>query len=97
MKIWVGIPKVGHVYEGPKGVKKTEKTGSVASNRDELSISSQAKDIQTAMKALKDIPDIRKDKVEAIQKKIEAGTYQVREEDIADKILKSIAEKKSIE
>ena len=34
------------------------------------------------------------DKVEAIQKKIEAGTYQVREEDIADKILKSIAEKK---
>jgi negative regulator of flagellin synthesis FlgM len=97
MKIWDGIPKVGHVYEGPKGVKKTEKTGSVASNRDELSISSQAKDIQTAMKALKDIPDIRKDKVEAIQKKIEAGTYQVREEDIADKILKSIAEKKSIE
>ena len=46
MKIWDGIPKSVIVYEGPKGVKKTEKTGNVASKRDELSISSQAKDIR---------------------------------------------------
>ncbi|NLP13371.1 MAG: flagellar biosynthesis anti-sigma factor FlgM [Clostridium sp.] len=97
MKVWDGIPKVGAIYDGPKSVNKTEKTDTVASKRDVVSISSQAKDIQTAMKALKDIPDIRKDKVEPILKKFETGTYKVKEEDIADKILKSIAEKKSIE
>ena len=97
MKVWDGIPKVGAVYDGTKSVNKTEKASTVASKRDVVSISSQSKDIQTAMKALKDIPDIRKDKVEPILKKFEAGNYEVKEEDIADKILKSIAENKSME
>jgi len=60
-----------------------------------VSISNQAKDFQTAMKALKEIPDIRKDKVEELARKIESGTYKVSEEDIADKILKSILDRKT--
>jgi len=47
------------------------------------------------MKALKEIPDIRKDKVEELARKIESGTYKVSEEDIADKILKSILDRKT--
>lgn len=94
MKIWEGIPKVSGVYDKHKSVNKAGKTGSVATKKDVVSISSHAKDIQTVMKALKDVPDIRKDRVDDLTKKIETGTYEVKETDIADKILKSISEKK---
>jgi len=67
----------------------------VTGKKDVVSISNQAKDFQTAMKALKEIPDIRKDKVEELARKIESGTYKVSEEDIADKILKSILDRKT--
>lgn len=94
MKIWGDIPKVVGTYDKKMNLDKTEKTSKVASKKDVVSISSQAKDFQTVMKAIKDIPDVRQDKVESIREKYEAGTYDVKESDIAEKILKSIAEKK---
>jgi len=42
----------------------------VTGKKDVVSISNQAKDFQTAMKALKEIPDIRKDKVEELARKM---------------------------
>jgi len=45
----------------------------VTGKKDVVSISNQAKDFQTAMKALKEIPDIRKDKVEELARKIESA------------------------
>ncbi|GAE87772.1 flagellar biosynthesis anti-sigma factor FlgM [Acetivibrio straminisolvens] len=95
MKIWEGVPKVSGIYDSSKSLNKTEKTGNVDRKKDVVSISNQAKDIQTAMKALKEIPDIRKDRVEELTRKIETGTYKVTEEDIADKILKSIMDRKA--
>jgi negative regulator of flagellin synthesis FlgM len=94
MKIWGEIPKVSSVYGSKKGVDKTERKGNVTSTKDLLSISNQAKDFQTVMKALKDVPDIRQDKVNTIREKYEAGDYEVKEADITDKILKSISEEK---
>ncbi|MFZ5986023.1 MAG: flagellar biosynthesis anti-sigma factor FlgM [Bacillota bacterium] len=95
MKIWGEIPKVTGVYDKQKNVNKVDKTRNVASKKDVVSISNQAKDFQTVMKALRDVPDIRKDKVEGIKERYEAGDYEVKETDIADKILKSIADKKA--
>lgn len=95
MKIWEGVPKVSGIYDSGKNVNKAEKTDGVTGKKDVVSISNQAKDFQTAMKALKEIPDIRKDKVEELALKIESGTYKVSEEDIADKILKSILDRKT--
>ena len=46
------------------------------------------------MKALKNVPDIRKDKVKKLQSQIESGDYKVSGKDIADSILKNITEKK---
>ena len=46
------------------------------------------------MKHLKDIPDTRLDKVEEYSKKISSGNYDVKGRDIADKIIKSIFDKK---
>ena len=39
---------------------------------------SQGREFQTVMKALKNVPDIRKDKVEKIEKQIQSGDYQVK-------------------
>lgn len=94
MKIGGEIPKVTGVYTKQADIKRSEGTGNLNTKKDVVSISSQAKDYQTAMKALKNVPDIRQDKVEGIRDKYEAGKYEVKEEDIADKILKSITDKK---
>ncbi len=94
MKIWGEIPKVSGVYNKQKSVGKVDKTGNVASKKDVLSISSQAKDYQTVMKALKETPDIREEKVNSLADKYESGQYEVKNTDIADKILKSVTDKK---
>ncbi|WP_010681199.1 flagellar biosynthesis anti-sigma factor FlgM [Acetivibrio cellulolyticus] len=94
MKIWGEIPKVSGVYNKQKSAGKVDKTSNVASKKDIVSISNVAKDYQTVMKALKDTPDIRNDKVDSLKDKYEAGQYEVKETDIADKILKSVTEKK---
>ena len=46
------------------------------------------------MKHLKDIPDIRKDKVEEIAKKLHSGNYDINGNEVADKIIKSIFDTK---
>ncbi|OPZ92905.1 MAG: Anti-sigma-28 factor, FlgM [Firmicutes bacterium ADurb.Bin419] len=94
MKIWGEIPKVAGVYSKQKRVGKVDDTGNVASKKDVLSISSRAKDYQTVMKALKETPDIREEKVRSLAEKYELGQYQVKDTDIADKILKSATDKK---
>ena len=39
------------------------------------------------MKALRNIPDIRTEKVQDISRRIENGQYSVRAEDIAEKLI----------
>ncbi len=54
--------------------------------RDELKLSTEAKDFQVAMDAVKKVADIRKDKVSAIKSRIESGTYHVDSREIVEKI-----------
>ncbi|NLW22202.1 MAG: flagellar biosynthesis anti-sigma factor FlgM [Tissierellia bacterium] len=58
--------------------------------KDEVELSEKAKDYQIGMKKLKEIPDIREDKVERIKKQIKSGTYNVKGQEIAEKILENI-------
>lgn len=96
MKIWGDSPKVS-------GVQKTEKTGNIqasaskasSTKKDTISISKEAMDIQTAKKALEGVPDIRAEKVEPLKEQYDAGTYDVKSQDIVEKIFKSIQEKKA--
>jgi len=59
---------------------KTEK-------KDKIEISEKARDYQFAINKAKELPDIREEKVASIKAAIEAGTYEVSAEKIADKIL----------
>lgn len=94
MKIWGNVPGVTGIYNKQKKVNKTNEINNVASKNDVVSISNRAKDYQLAMKHLKDIPDFRSEKVEEYSEKINSGNYDVNGKDIADKILKSVFDKK---
>ncbi|NLN64333.1 MAG: flagellar biosynthesis anti-sigma factor FlgM [Clostridiaceae bacterium] len=90
MKIWGDNPRVFGVYNHTNTVGKVQKTENVASKRDGYKISSQAKDYQAVMKALRDVPDIRQDKVREISERLESGQYKVETRDISDKIISKL-------
>ena len=71
------------------GVKagKSEKAESVKGVSDKIEISDAAKDFQVAMKAFKELPDVRESKVAALKDQINSGQYNVTGSEIADKIL----------
>lgn len=94
MKIWGDVPKVSGVYGKQKSVGKVEQTSAVKGKKDVLSLSTQAKDYQAAIKAVKETPDVRQDKVNEIQKKYESGTYDVKGREILEKVARSIVDKK---
>lgn len=95
MRIPGEISKISGVYGAQKNIGRVGKSESTASRKDVLSISNEAKDIQTIYKALKDVPEIRQNKVADISGKFEAGTYNVTGKDIMDKVIKNVFDKKA--
>lgn len=77
---------VSQVYHTTKPVKKVNSEKAVSKD-DTLEISSFGKAMHIAKKAISEAEDIRTDKVEAIKKQMEEGTYQVSDEALAEKIL----------
>lgn len=94
MKIWGDVPKVPGVYGSTNKIDKPSKTNTVASKKDELTLSGEARDFAAVMKALKSVPNVRQDKADAISSKIESGAYSVTSKDIAAKIPDMILGKK---
>lgn len=93
MKVWGDIPKVSEIYGKKQNVSKVHKTTGVPSQRDDLSISSQAKDFQTVINALKKVPDVRTEKVKDIEEKVNSGNYQVANKEVADKMIQVMTNK----
>lgn len=95
MRIPGDIPKITGVYDKQKNLGKVDRAYSVTSRKDVVSISGQAKDYQTVIKALREVPDIRQDKVNELAEKYQAGSYGVDGRDVADRILKSTFDSKA--
>lgn len=66
-----------------KKINKTDK-------RDEVSLSENAKEFQNIYQKLKNVPDVREEKVDRIKEQLRTGTYNVNSEEVAEKILSSI-------
>jgi negative regulator of flagellin synthesis FlgM len=94
MRIPSEISKISAIYGAQKKAGRVSKTGSVASKKDVLSISTEAKDYQTAYRALKDVPDVRTGKVAEILEKFESGRYNVSGRDVASKVISKVFDKK---
>lgn len=54
---------------------------------DKFEISQLGRDLNTASKALKELPDVRQDLVDDIKARFKAGKYEVNTSALADKIL----------
>lgn len=67
-------------------INKVSKKGTV-SQTDKLEISQAGKDYQVAKQAVKEASDIRVDLVNDIKERLANGTYNVSDEDFADKLL----------
>ncbi len=93
MKIWGDNPRVSGVYNQTTPVGKVNRQEKVSSRKDEYQVSNQARDYQSVMKALRNIPDIRQDKVNELSRKIETGGYKVEARDISEKIVRKLSGK----
>jgi len=79
---------VSQIYQtnGVSAAKKAEKSQHV---NDKIEFSQVAKTFKAAKAAVEAAPDVRYDKVAGVKAQIEAGSYNVSSEAVADKILKS--------
>ncbi len=84
---------VNQVYQTNMQTKKEtvekETVEKKTSRDDKIEISQVGKDMTVAKKAISEAPDLREDKVKAIKEQMEAGTYSVSSEAIADKLIDS--------
>jgi negative regulator of flagellin synthesis FlgM len=76
------------IYSKSNSVKPGKKSEAVK-KQDKLEISASGKDYQFAIDQLKKLPETREEKVEAIKKRVDSGSYEVNAKAIADKIYKS--------
>ena len=86
--------QVSQVY-GSQKISKSYNMNAIGatSTLDKVSFSNVGKDMQVAKNALKNVPDIREDKVNELSTRIANGTYQVSPESFADKLVAAFAAK----
>jgi len=81
-----GGPTAKAARTGAKGPGGPDKSGK-AVIEDRLSLSEEAREIQRVMELARQAPDVRKEKVEEVKGQLEAGTYHISGEEIAEKLL----------
>ena len=77
--------------EKVKGKASEEKSGEATakSKLDQVSLSGTAKELNKLKEIVNSIPDVRADKVETLKNFIASGSYNVKGDDIAGKLIKS--------
>ncbi len=73
-------------------VSANDKENSVAVESDAVSISEKGKDVSEMTRTLKEMPDVRADKIADLKERIANGTYNVSGRDIASKIINTALE-----
>jgi len=76
--------KINELYK-TSSVKNTSKTKGTSFS-DTLEISQTGKDYQVAKQVIARTPDVREDKINEIKRRMEAGTYNVTIQDVADRM-----------
>lgn len=79
--------QIQQVYGSKKTGKTDEKRIVSSSFRDQLILSSAAKDAAAARQAVANAPDVREDLVSSLKQRIDSGSYDVSTDDFAAKLL----------
>lgn len=77
------IQKVMNAYK----TNKAQNTNKVSLKEDKIEISQKGKNYQLAMDSLKNVEDIRQDKVNDIKIRIENGTYTIDKHKLAKSMI----------
>ncbi|MCQ4923204.1 flagellar biosynthesis anti-sigma factor FlgM [Tissierella carlieri] len=83
------IDNIFQVYNKNSGVKKVN-SDKGSKDIDQIKISEKAIEFQYALQKIKDVEEIRMDKVEDIKNQVQSGTYHIEGKKIAEKMLESI-------
>ncbi len=83
------VNKAMQIYN-KKATENIQGTNKVKNPKDELELSSKAKEYQIGMKAFKKLPEVREDLVKDLKNKINTGQYNVTGDELADKIIESV-------
>jgi len=75
------------INEGKVGSESEKQAAKSLVPEEKVSLSSTARDIQLAEKAIEKLPDIREEKVQALKDQIAMGRYNVSGEKIAEKMM----------
>lgn len=80
--------KILQIYSnmGTNKVKPNRKSN----EKDEIKFSERAMDYQFAISKLKELPEMRMEKVEKLKRNIKSGNYNVSGKEIVDKIYENI-------
>jgi len=73
--------------EDPKAAVFKQALQPEVSTEEKVSISSESRDAVMMRGIINNLPDVREDMVQELKAKIENGTYEVKSEDIAKKIV----------
>jgi len=80
-----GVPEL----QGARQADRARAESGVSVGReDSVKISSQAKDVQRVMAEIDKVPEVRTERVEELRSAIEAGTYNIRGEAVAEKMVR---------
>lgn len=88
------INNPGLIRTGPQGgVKKSNHETPIVENKqnvteDKLDLSNRGSEVNNFIDKLKELPDVRQDKVNSLRDQIASGSYNPSSEKIADAILK---------
>ena len=75
-------------------VKPSGQPGGEPAGGDKVQLSDRSREISHAQEVVKAAPDVRWDKVAEIKAKLEAGTYDVSAEKVADALLRTTLNEK---
>ncbi|TAK32255.1 MAG: flagellar biosynthesis anti-sigma factor FlgM [Chloroflexota bacterium] len=73
--------------ETQQSASKPVRSEQTSARPDEVVLSQRGVELQKATQAARDVPDVRQDRVEALQKQIQAGAYHVSDEDLLRKMM----------
>ena len=81
-----GIPTAPRPVQGARA-ESGDRTGTTQELKDRVELSDQARALHVAKQALKQLPEVREDKVASLKEQIQSGTYQVAGSDVAARML----------
>ena len=79
---------VSNIQDNRKIGGSAKQDSSQTVKEDKVVLSPKAKEVQEATKLIKELPDIREEKVAKLKEKVDQGTYRIDGKKIAFKMLK---------